>query len=297
MHKENILQIVFNVNEGGLPGLGATINSLLQSTSQPERINFHIMCSRLSEDHQNNIHKLFEYASFPGTYELINYDANTDFKSLPGLHNDLTPYGRLLIPQYIDAEKVIYLDSDLVITIDIFELDEVDMSGHSIAAYTGTFVNYTLDREYFVSRGYSQDMPYFNSGVLIMNLAEWRRRDLDTAWREIILDRPETLRSHDQTILNRMCDGDFKQLPKKFNTSYLAGANKPSHPTGIFHFLGSPKPWDLFGSIIHGGYSLWKRFSPPFWEREYQRMTIGRLDRAWYIRRSIIRVAKKRYAK
>src|SRR5258708_1850196 len=62
---------------------------------------------------------------------------------------------------------------------------------------------------------------------------------------------------------------------------------------GIYHFVGSQKPWDLFGSFIHRSYHIWGdliggsafsefRFIIKFW-REH-------LRRAFIIRRSYARV-------
>ena len=295
MPDQRPFDIVFNVNEGGLPGFGATVKSMVEHCSAPADLRVHIMCSRLGESHKANIRTLFDGLAYRGEYRIIDYDADSTFQGLPGLLNDYTTYGRLLIPDYIDAAQILYLDSDLVITCDVLELADLDMEGYPIAAYTGTAVNYALDRTYFLERGYSKDMAYFNAGVLLMDLDAWRERDLTSEWKEIIADRPETLQSHDQTILNRICAGDFKRLPLKYNTLFLAHHKKPEHTSGIFHFVGSPKPWDVFGSVIHAGYPLWKRYSPPFWERTYQRMSLGRLNRAWSIRRSILRSIKKRY--
>ncbi|WP_116107122.1 glycosyltransferase family 8 protein [Lewinella sp. IMCC34191] len=295
MTEDTRFHVVFSVNVGGLPGLGATVTSLIQNCSQPERLIINIMCSNMPEHHMGNIRTLFSKLNFTGEYRFIEYDADEEFKGLPRLLGDLTPYGRLLIPDYIDASRVLYLDSDLVIDIDVLPLQDLDMEGHVIAAVLGGSVAYTNDLPYFLDRGFDREMSYFNSGVLLMDIDAWKEKDITKVWRDIVKDRPETIPTVDQTILNRVCGGNFRHLPKNYNVAFLAHYKKPDYDRAVFHFIGSPKPWDFLGNLIHAGYGLWKQYSPSFWEREYQQMSVGRLDRAWNIRRSIGRAFKKRY--
>ena len=290
-----LLHVVFSVNVGGLPGLGATISSLVRNCSDSGALKIYIMCSNMPEHDLSNIRTLFGELNFRGQYEFIEYDADKEFAGLPRLLGDLTPYGRLLIPEYIDASRVLYLDSDLVIDIDLLPLRDLDMKNHVIGAVLGGNVEYTNDLPYFLDRGFGRDMNYFNSGVLLIDIDAWKERDITGVWREIVKDRPETIPTVDQTILNRVCGGDFRQLPKEYNVPFLAHFKKPDFDRAIFHFIGSPKPWDFMGNLIHVGYGMWKKYSPAFWEKEYQQMSIGRLDRAWNIRRSIGRAFKKRY--
>lgn len=295
MSDQSPFHIVFSVNVRGLPGLGATISSLISNCSAPEDLRIIVLCTNIPAAHQANIHRLFEYLEFGGSYELIPYEELNVFAGLPGLLGDITPYVRLRIPELVSAPQALYLDSDLIITVDILELSNIEMDGHVIAAAASGTAGQSFDSRYFSERGFPTDMPYFNSGVLLLDLDAWRERKFGARWRAIIRDRPQSIPTVDQTILNRMSAGSFKPLPRKFNAAYLAHYDPPDYDKAIFHFIGSPKPWDFMGSLIHGGYQLWRRYSPPFWEEAYQAFSRQRLGRAWHIRRSMARAVMKRY--
>lgn len=287
--------VAFSVNAGGLPGFGATVASLINHCSRPENLRIHILASRLSNEHVANIEALFQELRFSGGYRFLPFDAEDRFQDLPSLHGDYATYGRLLIPELIDAPRVLYLDSDLVITCDVLALADLDLGGHVIAACSGTTIAHTLDRKYFFDRGFTKEMRYFNCGVILIDLDEWKRRDWTTAWQAIVLDRPESLTTHDQTIMNRLCAGDFHILPRMYNVAYLAHYAAPPYSEAIFHFIGSPKPWDVLGRYVHAGSHVWRANSPKSWEQKYQRLGRHRLGRAWSIRRSVGRSLKLRY--
>ena len=287
------LSIVFSVNVGGLPGLGATVCSLVRNCSDPGALSIYVMCSNMPEYHLSNIRTLFSELDYRGEYTFIRYDADKEFRGLPRLLGDLTPYGRLLIPEYIDASRVLYLDSDLVIDVDVLPLRDFDMEGHVIGAVLGGNVEYTNDLPYFLDRGFGRDMRYFNSGVLLIDIEAWKERDFSSVWREVVKDRPQTIPTVDQTILNRVCGGDFRQLPREYNVPFPAQSTRSKHDRVVYHFIGAPKPWDFLGSVIHVGYDIWKRYNPAFWRKRYHQMSLGRLTRAWNIRWNIGRAFQK----
>lgn len=286
--------IVFNINYGGLAGLGATLISMIEYCEQPQRLMLHVMCSDLADEHKTNIDRILTDAGFAGGHRYLDYDANQEFRNLPTLLGDLTAYGRLLIPGLLEESKAVYLDSDLVVACDVTELYDTQMGNALIGAVTRGQVNTALDRKYFLDRGVPPTMPYFNSGVLLMNLDKWRKENVDVRWRKLLAGDVSELRSHDQTTLNFLCRGDFLQLPISYNTPFLAHQPKEGRQSGILHFIGSPKPWDFLGSIIHQGYGLWKKHNPTFWSRQYLKFDAKRLRRSWQIRRSLVRSAISR---
>lgn len=290
----DLRHIVLNINYGGLAGLGATLVSMIGHCSQPDRLMLHIMCSQLAEEHKGNIAAVLEGAGYTGGYRFIDYDAGEHFGHLPALLGDLTTYGRLLIPDFVEVDKVTYLDSDLVIACDIIELCDIDIGDQLIGGVTRGQVGTALDRHYFLDRGVAATMPYFNAGILLMNLAKWRAEKVEARWKAIVADEPTALRAHDQTTLNFLCQGDFYRLPEEYNTPFLAHHSSEGRQSGILHFIGSPKPWDFMGSLIHQGYPLWKKYNPALWERSYLSMNGDRLRRTWQIRRSIMRSALSR---
>jgi lipopolysaccharide biosynthesis glycosyltransferase len=99
---------------------------------------------------------------------------------------DKTPYSRgslfrLLLPGLMDVPKVIYLDCDIIVNLDIAELwnAPLEAEGKSLAAVRQRLVwsraaaPYMKIREWLA--GYATE-DYFNSGVLVMDLERIRRQ-------------------------------------------------------------------------------------------------------------------------
>ncbi|MGI4776890.1 MAG: glycosyltransferase family 8 protein [Janthinobacterium lividum] len=287
------MNIVFNVNPLGLEGLGATVTSMVRNCTDSSRLVLNFLCSDLSGVDKSNIVKSLADAGFSGQTKFIDFDAEKEFGNLRSLHGDWTAYGRLLIPDVIAADRVLYLDADLSINLDVLELEKtVDLDGHFLAAVAGTTLKWALDGEFLKkSAGMDDDMPYFNSGVVYFNTQACRLDGAAAKWREFAALNRDGLVSHDQTVLNAYVKGDFVRLESRYNVPWVAG-NDALEPTdnAIVHFIGAPKPWDLSGRWLHRGHAHWTRHQSSFWNNAYGRLTIGKLFRTWKIRRSIIKV-------
>ena len=286
-----MMNIVFNVNNLGLEGLGATLVSLITNCSNSKKLKISFLCSDFKLEDKLNISQLLEEANFCGLVEFIDFDAKKIFGHLKPLHGDWTTFGRLLIADYINSDRALYLDADLLINLDILELDKIDLNESILAAVTGATVEYALECSFFIDKlKWPSDTPYFNAGVIIFNLKKWRTENYDQKWKNIAATYPDDLISHDQTLLNALSAGDFIKLPLSFNSAWFAKSEKPFNADqSIIHFIGSPKPWDYFGKIIHKGYAAWATYNTNFWEKNYGKMSKEKIIRTWNIRRSIVK--------
>ena len=289
------MEIVFNVNPLGMEGLGATLTSLIRNCSSDKDLKLWFLCSELKKRDKNNLRQLLRDERFKGSVEFIDFDAKQKFGHLRSLHGDWTTYGRLLIPDIVKSDVALYLDSDLIINTDILELNNFTTDKILSAVY-GSKVISSLENLFFIQKlKWQPDTAYFNAGVLLFNILAWQANNIDERIKEIADQYPNEIISHDQTLLNAICKGDFAYLPEKFNVAWYPGEPQAINvDKAIIHFVGSPKPWDLFGKIIHMGYNTWKIHNTPFWESQYGSITAGKLKRTWKIRMSILRHLKKR---
>jgi lipopolysaccharide biosynthesis glycosyltransferase len=152
---------------------------------------------------------------------------------LPGLLGD--QYGRLL-----------YLDTDVHICgPQAFQLLTLEMQGHAIAAvreampYRGKPAERAEIRRTIATAG----DKYLNSGVLLIDTAEFRRRELERRILELAASRPLWL--NDQSALNVLLDGDWLELSPAFNMISGIWNSRVAEifPPAIVHFTGPRKPW------------------------------------------------------
>jgi lipopolysaccharide biosynthesis glycosyltransferase len=166
---------------------------------------------------------------------------------------------RILLPELLpDVDRVLYLDVDTIVTAPLTPLWETDISGHNLAAVTNVVEPWRGNRA--ADLGLPGPESYFNSGVLLLNLAELRATDAIRQLRECVAQRGDELIWPDQDALNLVlgdrrlalhprwnCMNIFFWLPEAkemFGEEVLADAM--AHP-GIRHFEGPSvnKPWHV----------------------------------------------------
>lgn len=285
------MDVVFNINALGLEGLGATLVSLIQNCSNTKELKLWFLCSGLRPKDKRNISSLLDNACFEGDVEFVDYNAKELYGHLRSLHGDWTTYGRLLIPNLVRSDVALYLDADLLISIDVLAFKKVEVGNFVLAAVRGSEVIKTFDRSFLIGKlHWPTDCEYFNAGVLLLNLRKWREDNLEVKWRGIAEKYPGELLSHDQTLLNAVCEGQFERLPREYNLLWHPTKNQPEYHGGkILHFVGAPKPWDLFGRFVHKGYSSWNSYTSKFWKQEYGKVNFDKIRRAWKIKGSLYR--------
>lgn len=293
------MNIVFNVNPLGMEGLGVTVTSLVRNCTDTAQLTLNFLCSGLSDADKSNVRRLLEEDAYKGQTRFIDFDAQKEFGNLRSLHGDWTTYGRFLIPDRISADRVLYLDADLAINLDVLEIERtVDLDGHVMAAVTDATAKWMMDGE-FLKRavGMSDDTPYFNAGIIYFNLEACRANGAAAEWRDFAAKHRDHLISHDQTVLNAYANGNFLHLDLKYNVPWVAGGHvdKARADHAILHFLGAPKPWDLGGSLLHSGYRHWSAHATKFWLQVYGKLTLDKVERTWRIRRSIAKVVMRRF--
>jgi lipopolysaccharide biosynthesis glycosyltransferase len=293
------MDIAFTINSLGLEGLGATLTSLLRNCRNSESLRLWFFCSDCSMRDKENINSLLLDEDFKGKINYIDFNAKTEFGHLRSLHGDWTSYGRLLIPDYITSEVVLYLDADLIVLVDVLLLQDFDFNGRYLAAVPGGKVKYALERKFFTdSLKVSPELDYFNAGVLLLNLRQWKAENVQAQWKEIANKYPNDLLAVDQTLLNAVCKGNFAHLPDNFNNAWCPGEAMPTKANeSIIHFVGSPKPWDVFGPTLHKGYKTWNEYNTKTWNNKFNRLSWEKLVRTWKIKNSIFIKMKQKMAK
>ncbi len=177
-------------------------------------------------------------------------------------------YLRLMLHRILpDVDKIIYVDIDVLFCGDLLQVWQTDMTDDVVAAVKGP-VNLSDKWEWNRSRPYWQSLEgikggYINSGVLVLNLQEIRRRNLEVQWNEWA---KEKLYYQDQDILNITCQGAIRYLPPRYNRiAYLEKQDYDRlvsegvftgqecdaamvHPV-ILHFAGD-KPWKRYDTNL-----------------------------------------------
>ena len=167
---------------------------------------------------------------------------------------DLTDatYYRLLMGNVLpaDMQRVIYLDCDLMLRGDVAELWRFPLGDAIVAAVPdpGFTYHHVL--------GLSKDGPYFNAGVLLIDLVRWRGEAIGEKALAFATCHPDRLTFNDQCALNWVLNGCWATLDPVWNLQALMlgevvdGEMRYYDPlppivagARILHFNAPGRPW------------------------------------------------------
>lgn len=263
MHQNKpLVDIAFCCDKHMLPGLHVTIASLLSTFDRNRSLRLFWLHDGVSEIDLLNVQRTVSLHDLDVSLQAIEHNVEHR-KQFTSLHGSFFPYARLDLAQILSSRKVLYLDSDLIIGTDLSMLYDYDLIGNVLGApWESGVVGQALDAD-FLSRELNipRDTPYFNSGVLLIDLLQWRENQIDKTV-DILLEKyGSDCVSHDQSILNILFGNSFTKLPGHYNLEVYAHDRPRKRIEGcVAHLTGLPKPWDPFGGL--NTYSrIWKQAS------------------------------------
>ncbi|MGY4436185.1 lipopolysaccharide biosynthesis glycosyltransferase [Bradyrhizobium sp. F1.13.1] len=172
--------------------------------------------------------------------------------NVPGLFDDWVHFKSHLRPVPHPAyfsrdclQSILYLDSDILVLDDLQALWTTDLEGNVLGAVLDGLDSQLKNQT--VRLPVPRVHNYFNAGVLLIDLHQWRKAKISETAFEYLKRYPGSPYS-DQDALNVACDGVWKRLASRWNylaynaeldVSELAGEYKPS----IVHFTTWNKPW------------------------------------------------------
>ncbi|MBQ3762707.1 MAG: glycosyltransferase family 8 protein [Clostridia bacterium] len=253
---QKTVPIFFACNDKYVPYLDVALISLIAHTSPENTYRITVLKNAISERNQA-ILKRHETDNVTIDFFDVKEMLEPIRKQLPDrFYFSVDAYFRLFIetsfPQY---DKAIYLDSDVIVLHDVAELYDTDVGGYLLAAAyeqntdrNPMFTNYVEDIIGIPHK------TYFNSGVMVMNLKEFRRFRVQERFLHMLTQYRFDCLAPDQEYLNVICFGRVKYLPTGWNKHSF-----PEPPEGelkLCHYALSCKPWH-YRDTINGEY---------FWE-------------------------------
>lgn len=265
------MNIVYIATDSYCNILGISITSLLMNLKDEEQISIYICSTDISEEHKTQIQELTQ--TYGCKVQFINV---SDYEQAFNLSQHVTGFhpivlARLLLSHYLPTkvDRVLYLDSDVIVNGSLSPLNDVTLDGYAMAAVPELHMP-ELQKEHI---GLARDDTYYNCGVLWINLAYWREQNLTGAFTAYYAQMQGRLMYNDQDILNHCCKGNIKTLSHAYNypptlyyfPRYFLRTYQPlyygesveefrrirKNPT-IIHYLGEERPW------LHGNYSPYR---------------------------------------
>ena len=240
MYKQEI-PVFFAVDDAYIPFLAVTMQSLIENASNENLYVLRVLYTNISDE---NINKIMKYAKDNIKIEFVNVQEKLEKLKNKLLVRDYysnATYFRILLPNlYPEYDKVIYLDSDIVILEDIANLYNIDLSNNLLAGVPEPWFEQYEEFQTYAERiiGVSSYKKYINVGVLLMNLKELRNMNFEDVFMHL-LDVVKYTFLQDEDYINRICKGRIKHIDERWNVSgYLYDKENPK----IVHYTIF-KPW------------------------------------------------------
>jgi lipopolysaccharide biosynthesis glycosyltransferase len=256
------MNIVFCADRRVLPGLHVAAYSLLErmNPAEPET-RFTVLSDEINEADAALLERTLRPLQKPFVLEMRRLDASA-FAGFRELNGSLAAYYRLFAAQVMEVDRFLYVDADTLCDVDVSELQSMNMGQTPAGWVPEAPLARAVDRAVAQQLGNSELEPYFNSGVILVNVAEWRRQKVTQKAMEYIAAQQPVY--HDQSALNVVLHRNSITLDERFNCIANMRKNWPvlRQPYGkigrLVHFVDYPKPWDFAAQFVHPHYPLWR---------------------------------------
>lgn len=198
----------------------------------------------------------------------IRVEEKEEFSMLPVEHFPIEAYLRLFAQSYLDesVERILWLDGDIIINASLKDFYEQDFGDKLYIAVEDMVLadNEELNRKKHDELRMPQDQGYVNSGVLLLNLKEIRRRINHSEVIEYIRANSEVLEYADQDVLNgllypyvRIVDPEYWY---NFFAFFITRSNQKNvyRDAHVIHYAGA-KPWKR--GYPYCGFDLWWKYA------------------------------------
>lgn len=235
------LHIASAANERYYPGLEVLVTSALLHISEQTPVNLYIFDGGIS---QGSWERLTAQANrlHPQTKIIPLHFEESHFEGFQALSGSKLTYARLLLGELLpDVDRVIYLDSDIIICKDLDPLGEMPMEGRTALAGPDALIKNLSEDCPWLSREVTEKYNYFNAGVLVLDLNRWREKHYFQQALAALTTHSKQALYYDQTALNYILRDDVGPLPESWNKCVFSAHDFDGRPCNI-HLTGE-KPW------------------------------------------------------
>ena len=246
--------VAFAIDQNLKDQLAVVLQSVADTTRA--RIDVHVMGRGLDIDYYERLHALVpEFALTFYSFDGIDYGDQLRMLS----HITVSTMDRLFLPELLsDVDKVLYLDTDILVQADVADLYEIDLGDHVLAAkqsnlrtwknvvrlVTRASMSLPPEKAWALRRRlhhtHHLNAPTFNAGVILLNLQLMREERFTDEYLHLV----ENYAFNDQDVLNVYAGERVTYLDSAWN--HVPNQDFYEVPR-IIHWAGPCKPWkDLY---------------------------------------------------
>lgn len=216
--RDGHLRAVYACDDTYAMQAGVSMISLLKNNEVIKEITLYVLCCRVSEENVKKLSAVAEHFH----RKIVMIDVEKALKAHGMMFVDaqqwsIAAYARLLTPKLLpDVNRILYLDCDTLVLSSLEGLWATDIGETSCAMVSEPFS--ALHKK---NVGMTREERYYNSGVMLIDLAKWREANIIEKFSKFIHERSGRVPYVDQGCINGVCKNDIYELPARYNVYTL----------------------------------------------------------------------------
>lgn len=262
------MNIVYTSDNNFVPQIAAAVTSVI-ANNMSQDVDFYILSKGITPANKRviseHVKRMTDKCS--GDHRVLFKEIG-DIRALCGMDIDTGGWNDIVLARLFldrllppDVDKVLYLDGDTIVRRSLEELWNTDISGYVLGAVMEPTIDPARKRDMGLT-----DYYYHNAGVLLINIAEWKRSSAGERILRCFEENEGHLFSNDQDAINIELKDEILELPIIYNfcntysfypyeaivkmvgegrfydvKTYVRYAEDPV----IIHYLGEERPWRI----------------------------------------------------
>jgi lipopolysaccharide biosynthesis glycosyltransferase len=249
-------------NERYFPGLYCAVASILNHLDGRREVDFKVLDGGISEGSRKLLSDFVERSGRSVQLEYVPIDDSIFHGATVGPGRSHMAYCRVLLPHLLCVSRLIYLDCDVLVFRDLSQLFDFELPAGKFVAAVPDSETLSLAQDSLVMAK-AMNLPaegaYFNSGVMVMDLDELRRKHFSERAIEFLNRWRGNYRFWDQSAINFLLQGQIDELPDYWNrASWRFNQQENNDLDCVLHYTTSA-PW--FRATRGPAQTLFERFA------------------------------------
>ena len=236
------IPVFFAADEKYLPFLDVSLLSLKDKASKDRLYKIHVLASDVEAKSQERIKRLqadnfiIEFVDVSKHLEKVS-----KYFKLRDYYTGAIYYRLFICSLFPQYDKALYMDCDTIVMEDVANLYDTDLGDNYIGAVADSAVAQVKEFQTYTKSALNIDGDkYFNSGVVLLNLKQFREIVFCERFYDV-LQSYDFVVAPDQDVLNIICKGKVLFLDEAWNRMPIHG--NYGAPPKIIHYNLTMKPW------------------------------------------------------
>ena len=208
------LDVLYQFDNNYAPFAGVSITTLFKNNQDIDELTVYMAAKDIAQEHLDKLDLLAKQYNRKLVYLNVNhiYQQLTNM-GVSSWNGSLAIWMKMFVidsvPETVD--QLLYIDSDTLLAGSLKQLAMMDLGGYPIGAVIDSCSRWSNTR---LNLGKE---PYYNSGVMYINVKLWRQQGIQTTMLNHLKQNVKKYPVPDQDLLNDFFRGRIYKLPPRYN--------------------------------------------------------------------------------